>query len=118
MAKDTHRAESPFDNPITFEGIDLPFKYSNEEWSLSNLPWVRVASVLVGYDDREMTDRMDAMVSAGIAPEMLEGLTNTKDHLEALAKVLDVALCRSFMALERLGFTPESPPPDEPLTVQ
>jgi len=43
---------------------------------------------------------------------MLEGWCETKKHLECLIKVCDVALNRSFLVLERLGYGPDNPPPD------
>jgi hypothetical protein len=47
---------------------------------------------------------MREIVTAGEAPNILEGLTRTKKHLEALEKLIDAALARSFLILERLGY--------------
>jgi len=118
MADNTHTAESAFDNPITFEGIELPFNHTNDEWALANLTWVRAASLLVRDDDRELTGKMDSMARAGLVPELLDNIAGTKDHLAAIVKLLDMALTRSFVALERLGYSPDCPPPEQPMSLQ
>jgi hypothetical protein len=48
-----------------------------------------------------------------MAPEILEGLCHTKQELSDLAKLLDVAISRIFLVLERLGYDPDNPPPDD-----
>jgi hypothetical protein len=118
MADDILRAESDSDNPITFEGIELPFEYGNDEWALANLPWVRAASLLMKYDDRALTTKMGEMALGGIAPDLLDNIARTKAHLEAIVKLLDTVLTRSFVSLERLGYSPDCPPPDQPMALQ
>jgi hypothetical protein len=51
-------------------------------------------------------------------PQLLEGLTRTRLHLESLHKALDVALSRSFLIIERLGYSPDNPPLDTPIRYQ
>ncbi|WP_158682347.1 hypothetical protein [Sphingopyxis sp. MG] len=106
------RTESVHGN-LSFEGIDAPFNFTNEQWSLSNLPWVRLASRLVKDDHNELTAKMEGMAHDGLVPDLLENIADTKNHLAALVSLLDMALTRSFVALERLGYTPDSPPPDQ-----
>jgi hypothetical protein len=48
----------------------------------------------------------------GKVPDMLDRWCISKDHLNLLAQMLDCALTRSFIVLERLGYDPENPPPD------
>jgi hypothetical protein len=55
---------------------------------------------------------MARLVKDGAVPDALEALTGTKNHLNALAKILETALLRSFLVLERLGYSPDNPPPD------
>jgi hypothetical protein len=63
-----------------------------------------LAAVHVAGDQDRLKELMRELVSAGEAPNLLEGLTRTKKHLEALEKLIDVALVRSFLVLERLGY--------------
>lgn len=101
------------DNPITFDAVDIKFEHSNEQWALAHLPQVRIASILVNKNERDITETIDRMAKQGIAPELLDGLIDTRDHLKAIVEFIDVALARSFYALDRLGYTPDDPPTDE-----
>ena len=92
--------------------IKAEFDWTNEQWSETWLPWVRVAGVQVGRDQDRLQETMRDLVAAGEAPNVLEGLTRTKQHLEALEKLIDAALMRSFLVLERLGYSPDNPPPN------
>jgi hypothetical protein len=47
-----------------------------------------------------------------IVPDLLDGLTKTKEHLEALASMVSTVLHRHFIVLERLGYDLDNPPPD------
>lgn len=106
-------APSEFDRgPMTFEGLDLPFDHTNEDWALANLPKVRIASLLLRDNDVELTERVRGIAAEGLMPEMLDGIIDTKEHLVGIASVLDTALTRLFVALERLGYSPDKPPPD------
>jgi hypothetical protein len=60
---------------------------------------------------------MVGVVKTGAVPGMLESSCVTKDHLKSLAEMLDIALTRSFLVLERLGYEPNKPPPDTPQAV-
>ena len=100
------------DPSLTFEGVDVPFNYTNDEWALSNLPWVRAASLMMKYDDRDLTAKMGEIARGGAAPDLLDHISQTKSHLEAIVELLNTVLARSFVALERLGYSPDSPPPE------
>jgi hypothetical protein len=97
---------------LQFAAIKAEFDWTNEQWSETWLPWVRVAAVHVGSDQDRLQEFMRGTVAGGEAPNLLEGLTRTKKHLEALEKLIDAALARSFLVLERLGYSPDNPPPD------
>ena len=118
MADHTHKAESATDNPITFDAAAAKFEYSNDEWALANLPKVRIASVMLQRNDVELADTIGQMAKAGIVPDMLDGMIATRDHLKAIVELIDVALARSFVVLDRLGNSPDCPPPDQPMSVQ
>lgn len=97
---------------MTFPALDARFDWTNAEWARSNLPHVRIATLLVRRDDVQLTEMVGRMVKAGVVNEMLDGFCDTKDHLQAIVQLLDAALVRTFVALERLGFTPDAPPDD------
>jgi hypothetical protein len=114
------RRHRPGDRPMTqaernalqFEAIKAEFDWSNDEWATTWLPWVRVAAVHVAGDHDKLKKLMADFVKDGEASNLLEGLSRTKKHLVALAKLIDTALSRSFLVLERLGYSPDNPPPE------
>lgn len=106
------------DNTMTFSAIDAKFERTNEEWALANLPKVRIASCLLQRNDVELTETISQMVNGGIVPDMLDGMVATRDHLKALVEMINVALTRSFVVLDRLGFSPDCPPPDQEIVLQ
>ena len=95
---------------MQFPAVDVQFDWSNERWALAHLPHVRIATLMLQRDDVELTETIDGLVKAGCVSEMLDGFCDTKDHVKAIVELLDAALTRSFIALERLGFTPDAPP--------
>lgn len=95
---------------MTFSAIEVPFDWTNAQWARQNLTHVRIAALLVRRDDVDRTETMNRTVEAGIVNEMLDYFCETKDHLKAVVALLDAALARSFIALERLGFTAGAPP--------
>lgn len=78
---------------MTFPALAVRFDWTNETWARTNLPHVRIATMLVQRDDIQLTETISRMTETGIVNEML-----------------DAALLRSFVALERLGFSPDAPP--------
>jgi hypothetical protein len=112
MDDDTRSAKCVSDGGIRFDGADIKFEWTNQAWGLAHLPNVRMASLLLQRDDEALTETLARMVKAGVVPDMLEGLCTTKEHLEALVDLLRAALTRSFVVLERLGYSPDVPPPE------
>src|ERR1700680_1067203 len=95
---------------LRFEAIKVNFDWTNEDWALTWLPPVRMAAVLIAHDDKEHEGSLAALVKDGAVPEMLNGLCETKEHLLALASMIDAALLRTYAVLERLGYSPDNPP--------
>jgi hypothetical protein len=114
------RRKKPGDRPMTqqerdalqFEAIKAEFDWRNDEWAATWLPWVRLAAIHVAGDQDKLKGLMAEFVKDGEAGNILEGLTRTKMHLETLHKLMEAALSRSFLVLERLGYSPDNPPPD------
>jgi hypothetical protein len=97
---------------MTFPAINATFNWSNDDWALTFLPQVRVATIFLQRDDKELEKLMVDFVKQGIVPEVLEGWCKTKRHLEALIELINSASIRSYLVLERLGYSPDNPPPD------
>ena len=102
---------------VKFEAMDLPFNWTNEDWTRHHLVSVRIASRLLAMDSTELQEAMAKMVKNGAAPEMLDSMCATRDNLKALTEMLDIALTRSFLVLERLGYGPDNPPPDNVVSI-
>jgi hypothetical protein len=100
------------DQDLTFQGVNIKFDWTNEEWATTLLPHVRVALAILEKDDTALQTAMGKMVKGGVVPTVLEGWCDTKGHLKAMVEVLDSALARSFVVLERLGYDPDNLPPD------
>ena len=73
------------------------------------------AHAILCRDHDNLEKHMKTIVESGQAQTLLEGLTRTKDQLEILRKAMDAALMRSFLVLERLGYSPDNPPPESPV---
>ena len=97
---------------MTFPAVKVSFEHTNDDWALAHLPRVRLATLILQRDDMVLEKLMAGFVKDGIAPEMMDGLCMTKEHLKSLAELCDVALARSFCVLERLGYNPANPPPE------
>jgi hypothetical protein len=95
---------------LRFEAIKVDFDWSNEDWAVAWLPWVRLAISILHLDDEEHKEGAVETIRAGNMPMLLEGLARTEGHLEGLYKALRAALNRSFLTVERLGYTPETLP--------
>lgn len=100
---------------LRFEAIKLRFPWSNEEYGELWLPWIRLALCNLAADDADLKEIMRGFVQDGEVTNILEGLTRTKKHLEQMTATVDAALMRTFVVLERLGYSPENPPPDSRL---
>jgi len=98
---------------ITFKAIPIGIQWSDEEWERAHLTRVRVAAKLVTFTPEELQGALGKLASAGHAPETVNGLIATKEHLSGMIRLLEMAIARSFLVLERLGYDPDTnPPPD------
>jgi hypothetical protein len=97
---------------MKFKPIGALFDWDNETWALTFLPRIRLASAILNNDERSLEEIMADCAKGGLAPDMLEGWCETKKHLKLLVETCDIALARSFLVLERLGYGPDNPPPD------
>jgi hypothetical protein len=100
---------------MTFKGEKINFDWTNDAWAAVFLPPIRLALVALQKDDKDLEEAVGSVVRDGIVPDLLDGLTSTKEHLEALAKMISTVLHRHFIVLERLGYDPDNPPPDAKL---
>jgi hypothetical protein len=91
------------------------FDWTNDEWALAFLPPIRLATLHLAHDDKTLEELMSALAKAGAVPEVFESWAQTRDELRALIELLDAALARSVVALERLGYSPDNPPPETTL---
>jgi len=98
---------------LTFTGQDIKFDWSNEDWGLAHLSNVRMATLALQKNHLELQQLWTEIVEDGLAPDLLERWCETKHHLNALVTIIDNALTRSFLVLERLGYSPENPPPGD-----
>jgi len=96
---------------ITFEAVPAQFNWTNEDWGLTFLPRVRMATVALQRDPAGLSDLLSNLNREGLTPDMLDGWCETKAHLEALVKTIDTALVCSYLVLERLGYSPDNLPP-------
>lgn len=98
---------------IHFEAVEgLDFNCTNDEWANANLPLVRVAVAMLGRNDVAHQSALASLMKTGVVPDMLDDMVQARENFKALAQMIDIALHRSFLVLERLGYTPENPPPD------
>jgi hypothetical protein len=88
---------------MSFKGKKVKFDWTNEEWAAAFLPTVRLALAALEKDEKEFEEAMGKAMRDGIVPDLLDGLSNTKEHLEALASMTGTVLHRHFVVLERLG---------------
>jgi hypothetical protein len=127
MAHTTRRASKPKVNrtakraatqaerdAIRFSAMKIAFGWTNEKWAATWAPWLRIAAATLTFNDDELQDSARAMAKDGCLSDTLEGLAQTKQHMEALVEGLDAALGRLFLVTERLGYSPENPPPERP----
>ncbi|MFL9827547.1 hypothetical protein [Rhodoplanes sp. SY1] len=98
---------------LTFEGVTVPFDWTNEAWAAAWLPRIRMAVEGAARDDKGLTELFDDLTKRSLAPDILDGWIMTRDHLRDIAELLDMMLTRSFVVLERLGYDPhKNVPPD------
>lgn len=96
---------------LQFEPVKIDFHFGNQEWTDTYLSNVRLSVILLEMDEAELTEKISRIVAGGMAHGFLDNLTLTKQHLEDLAGLVNCTLTRSFLVLERLGYSPDNPPP-------
>jgi hypothetical protein len=88
---------------------------------LPQLPRIRAASRLGAVAPYpQLKERTNYVIQTTTSdPRTAQGndlqRCSTKEHLEALAKMIGTVLHRHFIVLERLGYDPDNPPPDAKL---
>ena len=97
---------------MEFGRVGAKFDWTNEDWAFSHLPMVRLATVLLGKDRPELAECFRAAIGDGTVPEMLDNMIRVREHLKALARIIDAAVMRGFLVLEELGYGPDNPAPD------
>lgn len=80
-----------------------------DEWE-RYLPTIRTAELLLGLSPEELKLSFTKLAATASAANWLELLAETKHDIEVVAKMLDATLARSFLVLERLGYSPDNPP--------
>src|SRR5438309_1731043 len=88
---------------MTWKAEKVDFDWTNDKWAICHLPNVRIASLIMAKDHKQLQSTSAEICESGGVSEMLERMTLTKEHLEALVDLLDRSLFRSFLVLERLG---------------
>jgi hypothetical protein len=107
-----HRAATQAErDTLRFKAIETNFNWTDQEWARAWLPGVRLAARLLADDDVAL--KASIVRLGGAVPTLLNELCETKEHLLALAEMVGIALSRTFVTLERLGYSPENPPPDD-----
>lgn len=63
-------------------------------------------------DDKELETVVTEMVKTGMIPELFEQWSSVKEHLEGLIELLGAACTRTFIVLERIGYSRDKPSPE------
>jgi hypothetical protein len=110
--KSTRRKSPKRAATTTFPAIDPKFDWENDEWALAFLPNVRVAVMIAERDDKGLEDVYREMIESGemLVMPTLKGLAETAEHLDALRALLNCAMERSIIVLERFGWDGDSEP--------
>jgi len=90
-----------------FAKIRAEFDWSNDDWAMMWLPWIRAAAIQAAGEQANVESFMGACAKDGTAEELLDGLGRTKVHLESLTKLIDRALLRTHAALKQFGYSPD-----------
>ena len=64
---------------MTFKGKKVKFDWTNEDWAAAFLPTVRLAVASLEKDEKEFEEAIGKVMRDGIVPDLLHGLTNTKE---------------------------------------
>ncbi|MGE3917779.1 MAG: hypothetical protein AB7F78_18960 [Hyphomicrobiaceae bacterium] len=113
LRKGGRPASAAFRKRMTFKPINAEFDWTNEKWGITWLPRVRLALVTINKSDKELYPIIAGLAKDGMIPDMMDGWIHTKNHLTALVKMIDAALSRAYLMLERDGYDPEKNIPPE-----
>jgi hypothetical protein len=94
---------------LTFRAQKSAFEWSNAEWSRTFLPQIRIASLTIQRDDKELEKVMAGLIESGKITEILEAWLDTTEHLEGITELLNCAMARSSMVLKRMGYESAKP---------
>jgi hypothetical protein len=98
---------------LTFEPLTIDWKNAfSAEWPGFHLVHMRLGAALLDQNHKELQEAFKSLADQGMLPDLLDRLCETKDHLAAVVEMMESTLTRSFLVLERLGYSPENPPPD------
>jgi hypothetical protein len=107
-AKPARMRRKPRERAVaTFPAIDVDFDWGNDKWALTFLPSVRAAALTVAKDEKALEQICRTAIDAGNIGDidlLLDAWLDTTKHLESLVKLLDCALARSSIVLERLDY--------------
>lgn len=87
--------------------LDVEFDWSNEEWSKTFLPLIRLAIVAVQKDEGSFEVVLQEWMASGVIDEALERWLETAEHLNGLIAVLNCVLARSAKVLRKIGVEPD-----------
>jgi len=80
------------------------------------LEYVRFAVTMTNKDDREFEKAVAGLAEQGLMADLLKEWTLSRDHFKGLANLCDTAVRRSFLVMERLGYSPYKPLPKRSLS--
>jgi hypothetical protein len=87
------------------------YKWLNAEWGDKQLPWIRLAVVVLGKDDTEIEAALKKLSFAndedGSLAVILERWRQIKRDVDQMSNALDWALNRSLQAVERIKYDPD-----------
>ena len=63
---------------MTFPALKVSFEHTNDDWAITYLPRVRLATLILQRDDMVLEKLMAGFVKDGLAPDMMDGLCMTK----------------------------------------
>jgi len=84
------------------------------EFANRNYAPLRFAFEWCQRDDKALEALAADLIGRYLLPELLNSWCEHKLLLKAYIGLLDAALVRSFVVMERLGYTPDNPLPDGP----
>ncbi|MGY2905746.1 hypothetical protein [Bradyrhizobium sp. URHC0002] len=98
---------------ITFEPITGVKIGTNKKWAFAHLPYVRMAVLLLEDNPEELKQTWERLTETDEdkdnALDLIESLILCRKDFEGLVELLNVALARSFLTLDRMGYCPENP---------